>query len=177
LLADVRKIATDYAVHQILRNGFEGEISDLTRFYVLYRWNYGRAKVHFDEARKLAQSCSIDLSNEWNRPGFIKKEKEFIRVLGPQDRKLADLKGSSQLIDVLHAVLLLWERGRRNDIVGLLQESGYGRGEAFYRVAQAVSETLPIEDKEKKLLDGFLAGRERMKEEVKKAGAVQERLL
>ncbi len=179
LLADVRKIATDYAVHQILRNGFEGEISDLTRFYVLYRWNYGGVRVHFDEARKLAQSCNIDLSNEWNRPGFIKKEKEFIRVLGPQDRKLEDLKNPSQLIDVLHAVLLLWEKGRRNDIVGLLQESGYGRGEAFYRVAQAISESLPIEDKEKKLLDGFLAGRERLKEQVKvkEAEAVQERLL
>ncbi|MFC1905589.1 hypothetical protein ACFLXL_02135 [Chloroflexota bacterium] len=37
LLEDIRHIATDYAVHQILRNGFAGEISDLTRFYVLYR--------------------------------------------------------------------------------------------------------------------------------------------
>ena len=53
-------------------------------------------------------------------------------------------------------------------MVRLLQESGYGKSEAFYRVAQAVSETLPIENKEKKLLDGFLAGRERLKEEVRK---------
>ena len=35
LLDDVREIATDYAVRQILHNGFAGEISDLTRFYVL----------------------------------------------------------------------------------------------------------------------------------------------
>jgi len=48
-------------------------------------------------------------------------------------------------------------------------------GEAFYRVAQAVSETLPIENKEKKLLDGFLAGRERLREEVRKEN-VQTRL-
>lgn len=41
-------------------------------------------------------------------------------------------------------------------------------GEAFYRVAQAASETLPIENKEKKLPDGFLAGRERLREEVRK---------
>ena len=32
LLDDVREIATDYAVRQILHNGFAGEISDLTRF-------------------------------------------------------------------------------------------------------------------------------------------------
>jgi hypothetical protein len=60
-------------------------------------------------------------------------------------------------------------------MVSLLQESGYGKGEAFYRVAQAVSETLPIESKEKKLLDGFMAGRERLREEIRKEG-VQTRL-
>ena len=75
MLEDVRGIATDYAVRKILHNGFAGEISDLTRFYVLFRWNYGESKVQFDEARKLAQSCGIDLAHEWNKPGFIRKEK------------------------------------------------------------------------------------------------------
>jgi putative DNA methylase len=168
LLQDVRKIATDYAVHQILHNGFSGEISDLTRFYVLYRWNYGEARVEFDEARKLAQSCSIDLTKEWNHGGFVRKDKEFIKVIGPQERHFEDLGNSAELIDVLHGTLLLWEKGRRNEMVKLLHKSGYGTGDAFYRVAQAVSETLPIESKEKKLLDGFLAGRERLIEEVRK---------
>ena len=176
LLEDVGKIATDYAVRQILHNGFAGEISDLTRFYVLFRWNYGGVRVHFDEARKLAQSCSIDLANEWSRPGFIKKEKEFIRVLGPQDRKFEDIKSSSEMIDILHRVLLLWEKSKRDEMVNLLQESGYGKSEAFYRVGQAVSETLTIESKEKKLLDGFLAGRERLKEEVRSGESTQEEL-
>ncbi|MFN3739975.1 MAG: hypothetical protein ACK4TF_04805 [Thermodesulfovibrionales bacterium] len=45
---------------------------------------------------------------------------------------------------------------------------GYGESEAFYRVGQAVSETLSNESKEKKLLDGFLAGRERVREEVRR---------
>jgi len=176
LLDDVRDIATDYAVRQILHNGFGGEISDLTRFYVLWRWNYGEVKVPFDDARKLAQSCGIDLANEWNREGFIKKEKEFIRVLGPQGRQFDELKNSPELIDVLHGALLLWEKDNHADMVKLLQKSGYGKGEAFYRVAQAVSETLPIESREKKLLDGFLAGKERLREEVRKE-AEQRRLL
>lgn len=128
-----------------------------------------------EEARKLAQSCSIDLSKEWSRQGFIKKDKEFISVLGPQDRKIDDVKNSSELIDVLHGVLLLWEESKRDEMVTLLQDSGFGKGEAFYRVAQAVSETLPIESKEKKLLDGFMAGRERLREEIRKE-AVQARL-
>ena len=49
----------------------------------------------------------------------------------------------------------------------VLRDSGFGDSEAFYRVAQAVSETLPIESREKKLLDGFLAGRERVKEDIR----------
>ena len=126
------------------------------------------------EARKLAQSCGIDLVLEWNRSGFISKEKEFIRVLGPQDRKLEELEGSSKLIDVLHRVLLLWEKSKRSEMISLLQESGFGKSEAFYRVAQAVSESLTLESKEKKLLDRFLAGRERLKKEVKKGTSAEE---
>ncbi len=177
MLGDVRRIATDYAVRQILHNGFSEEISDLTRFYVLYRWNYGGVKVPFDEARKLAQSCSIDLASEWNRPGFIQKDKEFVKVLGPHERsfskKQEDLFGGgvqsnhAELVDVLHQVLLFWEKGKRDRMVRLLQDSGYGERESFFRVAQAISETLPNENKEKKLLDGFLAGRERLRDEVR----------
>ena len=167
LLDDVREIATDYAVRQILHNGFAGEISDLTRFYVLYRWEYGEARVHFDEARKLAQSCRVDVAREWGRKGFIVKEKELIRLLSPQSRKMEDLEDTKELIDVLHHALLLWEKSQRDDMIHVLAESGYGDSDAFYRVAQAISETLPIESGEKKLLDGFLAGRERIKEDVK----------
>jgi len=167
MLSDVRRVTTDYAVHQILHNGFAGDISNLTHFYVLYRWSYGEAKLHFDEARKLATSVNVALEKEWNRPSFIKKEKEFIRVLGPQDRKFEDFRSSSELVDVLHAVLLLWEKGRRNEMITLLEKSGYGKSDAFYRVAQTISETLPNESKEKKLLDGFLSGKMRLQEEIK----------
>ena len=166
LLDDVREIATDYAVRQILQNGFAGEISNLTRFYVLWRWEYKEARVHFDEARKLAQSCGVDLAREWDGKGFIVKEKQFIRVHGPQSRKVDDLKGTGELIDLLHHVLLLWEKSQRDEMIRVLADSGYGESEAFYRVAQAISETLPTESKEKQLLDGFLAGRERIREDM-----------
>ena len=167
LLDDVREIATDYAVRQILHNGFAGEISDLTRFYVLWRWEYGEARVSFDEARKLAQSCGVDLAQEWGGSSFVKKEKQFIRVLGPQTRTPDDFSNTEELIDTLHKVLLLWEKGQRDEMLQVLRGSGFGDSEAFYRVAQAISETLPIESREKKLLDGFLAGREKVKEDIR----------
>lgn len=168
LLMDVRKIATDFTVSQILHNGFGAEITDLTRFYVLYRWNFGNAKAPFDEARKLAQSCGVDLALEWNRDGFIQKKKEFIEVYGPEKRKMEDLKDSSKLVDVLHYILLLWEKGKRNELVKHLSKTGYGGKESFFRVGQAVAESLPPDAKEKKLLEGFLSGRERLKDEIKK---------
>lgn len=45
----------------------------------------------------------------WNRSGFISKKRGFIRVLGPHDRELEALEGSSKLINIFHRVLLLWE--------------------------------------------------------------------
>lgn len=172
LLEEVRTLATDFAVRQILHNGFAGEISPLTRFYVLWRWNYKEARVPFDEARKLAQSCGIDLAREWNRRGtFVKKEREFVRVLGPHQRREEDMeKDPRELINVLHRALRYWEAGKQQEMVALLSATGYGASEAFYRVAQAISETLPIASKEKKLLDGFLAGRERVRRAVRESG-------
>jgi len=165
LLEYVREIVTDYAIKQILHNGIVAELSPLTRFYLLWRWTYGEAKVHFDDARMLAQSAGIDLSKEWNR-GFIRKEKEFVMVLGPLQRKLEELLESGDLIDILHLVLVLWKAGLRDLMKEVLVKSGCGKQEWFYKIAQAISETLPPGSAEKKLLDGFLSGKERLKNEI-----------
>ncbi|MBM3292733.1 DUF1156 domain-containing protein [Candidatus Bathyarchaeota archaeon] len=163
LLQEVRVIVTDYAVRKILHNGFASEISDLTRFYILMRWEFGIQNVEFDEANKLAHSCHIDLADEWaNKSSFIKKDKEFISILGPQDRDIEDLEESSEQIDVLHLSLKYWEKNRKAELNTLLRVSGFGKSDAFFRVAQAIAETLPQDNKEKKLLEGFLNLREKI---------------
>ena len=161
LINFVRDVVTDYAVRQILHDGIVGELSPLTKFYILWRWTYQSAKVHFDDARKLAQSAGIDLTKEWNK-GFIVKEKEYIKVLGPHERDIEGMKNSTELIDVLHHAVILWSQGKHKNLKKLLQETGYGTKDAFFRVAQAISETLPMDSKEKRLLDGFLSGRDRI---------------
>jgi adenine-specific DNA methylase len=166
LLEDVRRVATDYAVKQVLHNGFAAEITPLTRFYILWRWGYGDVKLEFDDALKLARGVGIDLTQEWNR-GFIMKEKEFVRILGPEDRDMSHLKGSHELIDVLHHILLLWNKGKNDEAVNVLKETGFGKSEIFYRVAQAIAESLR-NGKEKKLLEGFLSGKGRIVEQVVK---------
>ena len=165
LLEYVRELVTDYAIRQILHNGIAGELSPLSRFYLLYRWSYQTAKVHFDEARKLAQSVGVDLEKVWNR-SFVIKDKEYIYLLGPHERNLKELEDAKELVDVLHKVLLLWEKGRREEITETLQETGWLK-DSFFRFAQAVSECLPNDSKEKKLLDGFLTGKERIISEAK----------
>ena len=174
LLDYVRDVVTDYAVRQILKNGIAEELSPLTKFYLIWRWTYGEARVEFDDARKLAQSTGVDLSEEWNR-GFIRKEKEYVRVLGPQDRNLNEIERPKDMIDVLHKAVLLWKGGESDEMISLLKESGYMGNEAFYRVAQALSMTLPDDSKEKQLLDGFLANRENLLMEGRKE-SVQRRL-
>ncbi len=167
LLEYVREVITNYAVKQILHNGVAGSLSPLTKFYLLYRWTYGSSKVSFDEARKLAQSVGVDITREWDK-GFIIKDKEFIKVLGPKDRDLKDLEDSRELIDVLHRVLLLWKKDRSEEMKKVLVETGYAHDEVFYKVAQAISEVLNPDDEEKRLLDGFLSRKEGLKQEIAK---------
>ena len=170
----VRAIVTDYAVNKILHNGFAQQISKLTRFYLLWRWAYGEVKVPFDDALKLSRSVGIDLSNEWgDRGSFIQKDKEFTRVLGPEERQIKEHEESSfvhlkEMIDVLHSVVLLWKKGKKDELMKILKETGFGNNDVFYRVAQAISETLPNTSKEKKLLEGFLSGKRRVSEESRK---------
>jgi adenine-specific DNA methylase len=77
LLDEVGKIATDYAVRQILHDGFAGQISDLTRFYVLFRWNYGEAKVLFDEARKLHKVAASTFRKRRVEMDLLKKKRNL----------------------------------------------------------------------------------------------------
>ena len=177
LLDYVREVVTDYTVHQILHNGVAGELSPLSRFYLLWRWTYGESKVLFDDARKLAQSTGINLEREWNK-GFIEKEKGYIKVAGPEERNIGDLEDSTEMVDVLHYVLLLYRLGRRDDIKKILLKTGYGTKDSFFRFAQAISETLPGDSREKKLLDGFLSGKDRLMSDIESmAGRLRRREL
>ena len=168
LMEDVRRIVIDYAVKQVLHNGFSAEIDPLTRFYVLWRWAYGIAKVPFDEARKLSQSVGIDLSSQWNE-GLIKKDKSFVQVAGPEERNGLNSSDIKSVIDLLHKVLILWKKGQNDKIIETIKGSGSIYNEAFFRVAQAISESLPNESDEKKLLEGFLIGRESINVKMKQA--------
>ena len=54
----------------------------------------------------------------------------------------------------------IWERGEREEIRRILNETGYAGNEVFWQTAQAISEVLPQGDKEKQLIQGLLYGKD-----------------
>lgn len=186
LLEYVRKVVSEFALERILKRAELGGVDNETRFYLLWRWTYNSVKVHFDDARKLAQAVGIELTEHWARGGFVKKEKEFISVLGPKGREKdeAFMKGleeipsdneptlfplemqtvkvskSLSMIDTLHHCLILWEKGQKKRIKEILEQSAFAKSEVFWQTAQAISEVLPKGNKEKQLLQGFLYGKD-----------------
>ena len=63
ILEDVRQIATNYAIQQILIDIFIERISPNEVLHSL-EVELRRRKVHFDEARKLSSSCGIEITEE-----------------------------------------------------------------------------------------------------------------
>lgn len=165
LLEFVRRTVSEYALSRILKGSQLGGIDAETRFYLLWRWTYNGASIHFDDARKLASAIGIELTDYWNN-GFIKKNKENISVLGPMDRdpQFINREKFENMVDVLHACLILWEKNQRQKITELLTATGHLGNNEFWQVVQALSEVLPPGDKEKQMLQGFLYGRESYQE-------------
>jgi len=164
LLEYVRKVVSEFALERVLKRADLGGVDAETRFYLLWRWTFGSAKVHFDDAIKLSRPMGVELTAIWDRGELVKKEKEFIQVLDPKERAkdpsfMKKTKFTS-MIDVLHYAVILWERGEREKIKEILNETGYAGNEIFWQSAQAISEVLPQGDKEKQLLQGFLYGKE-----------------
>ncbi len=158
LLEDTRTMVTNYAIDKVIRGEFAGKISPLTRFYILWRWAHGDAKAPFDDALKLAHSVGIDLTQELDK-GFIRKDKEYVHMAGPDERESENLKDSGELIDILHHALILWRNQMTEESEKFLTSKGYKHSEVLKRVAQAISESLSDSaSKEKIWIDGMFTG-------------------
>jgi putative DNA methylase len=86
-LQEVRQVVAKFALRRVLHEqAVASELDALTRFYLLYRWAYGRAEVPFDEARKLATSVGLELTQAWGAGEVVQQEKERVRVLAHYER-------------------------------------------------------------------------------------------
>ena len=86
LLDYVEEVVSEFALERILDSAELGGIDPETRFYLLWRWTYNSSRVAFDEARKLAAAVGTELTALWGEGQFVKKDKEFVRALGPADK-------------------------------------------------------------------------------------------
>ncbi len=160
LLEHVRQVVAEFALERILAAGARlGGVDALTRFYLLWRWTYNHARVPFDEARKLASGVGVEITEQWDAGGLVEKQKEYIKVRSAQewakDRRFAQQERFTIMVDALHRALVLWEQNRTRELQEHLA-STYGNNEAFWQVAQAISEVLPDGDREKQSLQGLL---------------------
>jgi hypothetical protein len=181
LLAYVRQVVSEFALERILTltpsfghpspaaagegSGVRG-VDAPTRFYLLYRWTYNHARVHFDEARKLAQGVGVELTSLWGPGGLVEKQQEYVRVptplerFGPLSRAAGEGPGVrvTTMVDALQYAAWLWNENQGQRLKDHLAMT-YGGNEAFWQVAQAIAEVLPDGDKERQVLQGLLAGR------------------
>jgi putative DNA methylase len=169
LLDMVQALVSEYALDRILNGGTArvGIVDAPTRYYILHRWAYGAASVPFDDAMRLAMALGADVSTLMERRGVLKQSGESVRLLGPKERAgvpnlgLPDRSGQmAAVIDVLQRAATLWERGDREGLSGFLAEGARGREDQVRLVAQTLVNILPGDDAERRLLEGFLAGRD-----------------
>jgi len=181
LLDLVQALVSEYALDRILdtSTGLSaggggaqvGGVDAPTRYYILHRWAYGTGKTPFDDAMRLAMALGADVSALMERRGILKQSGETVQLLGPRERAKLDGLGlpdrsgrSAPIVDVLHRAATLWERGKRGDLARFLAEGARGREDQVRLVAQTLINILPDDDGERRLLEGFLAGRDTLPE-------------
>ena len=166
-LDEVRSLVTGYALTKILKTTHTGTIDPESRFYVVWKWSYGDAKVPADESFKLAQALGMDTDLLWDKTGVLEKSGE--NVLATPISKRVKIKNlgdpaadgtPASLIDVLHRMCAFREKSDTQGMAQFLNRSGHANNHSLWLIAQAVSEILPDGDKEKQLMQGLLNQKE-----------------
>lgn len=175
-LDKVREVVAHHALATVLSEQELGVVDPPTAFYVLWKWTFEqiptaepkssngtKALVPFDDALKLARAVGIEIEALLKTYKLLKQEKESVRLLGPADRKeilggSLDARNSTPpaVIDMIHKAMILWASQATGRLAEYLETSGAQDNVTFWRVAQALSNLLPMDSKEKQLLDGLL---------------------
>ena len=126
----------------------------MSQFYLAFRWTFQDNTVDFGEAQKLSQACGVEL-DQTLRIGLIKKTGSKITVLDALNRRNIDTV-DPYLVNVMHKSLLAWKEGDENQLKEFFLASDISAKDDFLKFCQAVAESLPRNNVEKQLLEGFL---------------------
>jgi adenine-specific DNA methylase len=167
LLDLVQEMVSEYALDRILNGGTArvGGVDAYTRYYILHRWAYGGERIPFDDAMRLSMALGADVTALIDRD-LLKQYGDEVRLQGPKqrkDKKLGEVDRSglaAPVIDVLHRAAVLWEQGDRDALAQFLARAASNREDQVRLVAQTIINILPESEDERRLLEGFLAGRD-----------------
>jgi adenine-specific DNA methylase len=164
LLELTQQVVADFTLTHLLDQEAVGAIDEASRFYLFWRWAFGRAGVPADDAYKLAHAFGVELDRLTSGVALVRKSGDQVSVLGPRERESllrhgAEVDRADPLIDVLHRSLLLWEAGRRSELAALLAGYQVDTDPAFWAVAQALSELLAEDDPERMMAQGITGAR------------------
>jgi putative DNA methylase len=166
LLDIVQQEVADYALSQVMNGGSAfGPFDAATRFYIMYRWSYGKNKIEFDDGMRMAMALGAEVDALMHSSSVLKKSGSSVALLGPYEREQNIHLGEpgrdglpAMLIDMVHRSALLWRAGRRDELARYVATHIGTRVEPMRAVAQALVNVLPDGDKEKQLYEGFLQG-------------------
>lgn len=169
-LRAVRRDVVGFVVRRLLeREGgaaTEGELDDVTTYYLLHRSDFGLAAAPAGACILYALSCNLSDSDLAGRLDLLARGsreggKAGEARLKPWNRRRArDLgqpgAGPPPLVDCAHKLMQLWKAGEQTAVDGYLAERGLWRHELFARVLQALVELADRGSEERSTLESIL---------------------
>ena len=183
-LRRVRRMVVGFVVSRLLAQdgGAEGELDDLTTYYLLHRSDFGLRPAPAGACILYALSCNLsdaDLAGRLdllarggraaataqNEDAAAEQERETsgseARLKSWNRRRAKDLGEPSPdgslppLIDCVHKLMQLWKTGQQSRVDAYLEARGLWRQELFARVVQALIELADGDSEERATLESI----------------------
>ena len=163
-LTEVRRIVTDFALGKILHGTSTEALDEWTRYYLMHKDYFGAEDAPVGEGILLAQGYGVSLDDlRAAQIGILKKTRSgnALRLLGYTERVsdrvgYAHTSGRIPMIDMIHAVMKLWDAGERAEINAYFHGHGLQENALFKAVVQALIETSPQGSSERSLLETLI---------------------
>jgi adenine-specific DNA methylase len=155
LMILARQVVARRAMGRLLGDRSVSDLDPVSLLYLTWRWAYRDQSIPADEAYKLERALDVDLSLLEGPTGLTDHSKTGFALRSPEARRGLKLGPSPLVVDVLHQACLLWDAGRRRELVDLLANTEMADDKAFWSLARALVEVLDEGDRERTMLLGL----------------------